>query len=302
MTGDLRWRDVSRREPCPICSRDSWCSLSDPARYVLCRRQSLGGTERTDTNGAPYFLHRTDGWRPRERAADTEPQPGANRAPAATLTRVYGALLSEMELSTAHRENLRERGLSDDEVDRRGYQTLPVRGRAALAWSLIQQFDPPTCARVPGLYVREEDGRRWWSLAGSPGLLIPVRDLAGRVIALRVRADNPGEGRPRYSWVSSRSRGGPGPGAQAHVPLWNGDTRTVRVTEGELKADLASVLSGILTLSLPGAALIAPVLPILRELRPERVLLALDADARTNAHVARALQSDWSALEALACR
>ena len=50
-----------------------------------------------------------------------------------------------------------------------------------------------------------------------PGLIIPVRDVRTRIVALRVRKD---EGAPRYSFVSSASvEPGPGPGAPAHVPV-----------------------------------------------------------------------------------
>ena len=76
------------------------------------------------------------------------------------------------------------------------------------------------------------------------------RDLQTRIIALKVRADG-GDG-PRYSSVSSYNHGGAGAGAHVHVPVFDGDCTIVRVTEGELKADVATVLSGILTLGLPG--------------------------------------------------
>jgi hypothetical protein len=64
---------------------------------------------------------------------------------------------------------------------------------------------------------------------------------------------------------------------------------TLRLTEGELKGDIATVLSGLLTLSIPGVALWRKVLPVLEGLRPQQVLLAFDADWRTNPHVAQAL-------------
>jgi hypothetical protein len=75
-----------------------------------------------------------------------------------------------------------------------------------------------------------------------------------------------------------------------HVPLHAGlPENVVRVTEGELKADLATALSGVLTLSIAGVGAWRAVLPVLARLQSTRVLLAFDSDWRTNAHVARTI-------------
>jgi hypothetical protein len=152
----------------------------------------------------------------------------------------------------------------------------------------MEQLGTDLCTQVPGFYLAERDGRTWWSLAGAPGLLIPVRTLDGQIAALKVRADAPGEG-PKYTTISSAKHGGPSPGAQVHVPLHSGQGDTVRVTEGELKADVATALSGILTVSIPGVAMWRKALTVIQALRRHQVLLAFDADWRTNPHVAQAL-------------
>ena len=136
--------------------------------------------------------------------------------------------------------------------------------------------------------MAERDGRRWWSLAGAAGLVIPGRTIDGHIASLKVRADVPGDG-GKYSAVSSSKHGGPSPGAPAHVPLRSGQSNTVRLTEGELKADVATALSGLLTISIPGVAMWRKALPVLQDIQAPRVLLAFDADWRTNPHVAQAL-------------
>jgi hypothetical protein len=154
---------------------------------------------------------------------------------------------------------------------------------------MVDWWGADACTHVPGFYVAERHGRRWWSCAGAAGLLIPVRNLDGHIVALKVRADNPGDG-PKYTTVSSTKHGGPSPGAQVHIPLQEGPRgATIRLTEGELKADVATVFSGVLTVSVPGVAMWRKVLPVLEGLQPQRVLLAFDADWRTNPHVAQAL-------------
>src|SRR5207245_1887547 len=91
--------------------------------------------------------------------------------------------------------------------------------------------------------------------------------------------------------------GGPGPGAPVHVPLHAFSTEApVRITEGELKADVATVLSGVLTIAMPGVSVWRQALPALQDLQATRVLLAFDADWRTNPHVAQALGHAASAL------
>jgi hypothetical protein len=201
-----------------------------------------------------------------------------------------------LPLTAPHRQALRKRGLNDKDILCRRYRSLPLQGRADLARRLVQQFGADLCAQVPGLYQATREGRQWWSLAGAPGLLIPVRDLDSHIVALKVRADDPGQG-AKYSTVSSAKHGGPGPGAQVHVPLHTAAPGgVVRITEGELKADVATVLSDTLTLSVPGVATWRPVLPILEALHPCQVLLAFDADWRTNGHVGQALGQVTAAL------
>src|SRR5262249_30633817 len=114
-------------------------------------------------------------------------------------------------------------------------------------------------------------------------------DVAGRIVALKVRRDG-GDGSGKYMWISSAWHGGPGSGAPAHVPLGiQAPAETVRVTEGPLKADIATDLSGLPTVGMASAASWRPTLPILKQLSARTVRLALDGAARDKPAVARAL-------------
>jgi hypothetical protein len=189
----------------------------------------------------------------------------------------------------AHSQDLHQRGLNDTEIARRSYRSLSLGGRAALARRVVHRFGTGVCMQVPGFFVNEQNGRRWWSLAGAAGLLIPVRNLAGHIVALKVRADAPSESL-RYTMISSAKHGGPSPGAQVHIPLHDGQySDLIRLTEGERKADVATVLSGVLTVAIPGVSVWRKALPVLQALQARRVLLAFDADWRSNPHVAQAL-------------
>ncbi|MBV8269199.1 MAG: hypothetical protein JO252_22995, partial [Planctomycetaceae bacterium] len=82
-----------------------------------------------------------------------------------------------------------------------------------------------------------------------------------------------------------------------HVPpIGPGPHERARVTEGEIKAHVATALSGTPTVSLPGAGMWGLALPALDALGAQRVVLALDADHRTNPHVAAALAGAYRGL------
>lgn len=198
----------------------------------------------------------------------------------------YRCLLAELRLSPDHRDGLKHRGLSDTDIDAGGYKTLPAAGRGAavkqVAAELGQDF-----ATVPG-FVTGERGPR---IAAPAGLLVPVRDLAGQIVALKLRADDPTPGKPKCLYLSSAKYGGPSPGSPAHVPAGVcGPVELARITEGELKADVAHRLSGVPTLSFPGVASWRVVLPVLQALGVKTVRVAFDADADKNAAVARPLR------------
>jgi len=271
--------------------------VSDHGVFAICRRKDDGtGEYKVDASGADYWFHKL-----KEPPVESVPQDGApevtERADPETLDRVYGALLDELSLSHAHRQDLHRRGLSEGEIKRRSYRSLPSGGREGLAAKLVERFGPEVCSMIPGLYEKEGDPARW-SIVGTPGTLIPVRDTEERIVALKVRADDPGEG-PKYSYLSSSKYGGPGPGSQVHVPLFEDPNRSAaaRLTEGELKADVATVLTEVLTVSIPGVSSWRNALPVFKALGVSKVHLAFDADARRNRNVARALSNAFRALD-----
>lgn len=293
------FRNVSRDEPCPVCQKTDWCSISADRSVVICRRVEGDGEPRYDSSGQEYHVHHLDDGRldPAD-LPDIEPGCVPELATPENRDAVYRQLLGCLVLSGDHRTSLRHRGLNDAEITSRGYRTMPGPGRAQIARELVDRFGPDVCVGVPGLYIKEEGGKQWWSLAGSPGLLIPVRDINGNILAMKIRRDDPCDG-SRYLSLSSSKHGGVGHGAQVHVPL-HGDVETgrVRVTEGELKSDVATALDprGLLTISIPGVSGWHAALPILERLGPAVVEVAFDMDAWTNPMVAQTLKRFVSAL------
>ena len=250
--GSAGWQPVTAESPCYACGKPDWCSVSADGKKAVCRREGNGsGVRKVDRSGQEYWLYEPNG-HGEARSPEDEPHERYHEAPEKadpeTLDRVYGALLGELTLSRHHERDLHRRGLSADHIERGGYQTLPKSGREELARRLVYRFGSEVCSRVPGLHEKEAGT---WSVAGASGLLVPVRDAEGRIGALKVRSDGAEKG-SRYTYLSSKNRGGPGPGSQAHVPLHAGPGHgVVRLTEGELKADVATALDEILTVSTP---------------------------------------------------
>jgi RecA-family ATPase len=113
------------------------------------------------------------------------------------------------------------------------------------------------------------------------GLLIPVRDLAGRIIAMKVRRKKGTKNKIRV--LSSAQHGGPKGPVEVHVPLGVNDaakaTKKVRIVEGERKADTCWAMTSVPTVSIPGTGTWRRALPVLEQLGVETVILSCDMDA-----------------------
>ena len=289
------WKDVTRRSPCPICEKQDWCRISKDGSVAACRRVPSGAMQiKQDKNGADVYLHRLGSsleststehsngvYHPAEAHSATTQ---IARADADLLDRAYRILLDNLILGDRHRDDLRRRGLSDEAIADLGYRTLPTKGRGAVAAKLKENLGDGFQS-IPGFVITAKGP----SIAAPAGLLIPCRDSTGRMVAIKVRRDQAGES-GKYIYLSSRKHGGPSPGAPAHAPL--GIQRLVelvRLTEGELKADVATKLSVVMTISVPGVGNWRACEPLLKSLGVKTVRLAFDADVVEKRAVASAL-------------
>jgi P4 family phage/plasmid primase-like protien len=293
----VEWHDVTASSPCVICNEGGWCSRDAAGNYAICRRLDRHsvygqGKAKTDSSGATYYVYRLAP--PEERNGDCWPAPQfsladghGEKAHAGDLDKVYSKLLALLRLKPRHREALKLRGVDPAAMHERGYRTLDL-DRAKAIQKLIAAGLEELLPRVPGFYVKDKNGRQFWSLHGRNGILCPVRDADGRIVALCVRLDEP-DGKQKYAWLSSKKDGGAGPGAPCHVPPFDGDSRIARLTEGNLKAEIATVLGGLLTVGMSSHGRYKQASRLLRARGVETVRVALDADARTNPEVARSV-------------
>lgn len=289
--------------PCERCGRRDRCTVSVDGGTAICRTPEVWTDDdrvRHDRGGGEYIVLRGTG--PSGDGVDPD---ALDIAPAETLDAVYTALRDlqrrDHPMLDAHDEaGLRRRGFSEGDIARLGYWSL-ASGATDRTLTLFTLFGS-SVLRVPGIFERRMV--KGVHVGGASGLAIPVRDVAGRIVRLRIRYEEPSaDGKPRrvYAWLSTpRSPEVTGVPASAavHVPLHDPAMRTgeVWVSEGELKSDLATLKLGRLCISIPGVGMWDRALPVLRDLGAERVVLAFDGDARTNPGVAGALQRFAGAL------
>ncbi len=192
----------------------------------------------------------------------------------------YEAFLKLLSLASDHRENLLSRGLPEERLGALGYKTTPVAGMMTIAKRLLA--DGYYLSGVPGFYRKQE---QWSFLSESRGILLPVRDLNGRIQGLQIRRDN--TSKRKFRWVSSGGRPD-GCRAEAWTHLAGTPRETVILIEGPLKADIVHELTGQTVLAVAGVNALSHLeqqLTELQKLGTKKIMTAFDMDFLQNPHV-----------------
>ena len=289
----IKQHRVSRQQPCPVCQKTHGCLLYES--HVVCLRVPSDRPEQGGLGGWRHSLHEPELYRA---ALSNFSQPSSERlAPAATLDKVYRALHSNLTLTPLHKKHLvQERQLTEQSIQARGYQSWGQGDRllrSRLAETLHDLFGG-VVLDVPGFLLREQS-RTYLTMGGSAGILVPVRNTEDQIVAHQIRTDRPGDS-GKYVWLSSTSRGGPGPGSPVHVsrplPTFLKDSKRVWLTEGPLKADIASERLGEVVLALPGVQADKHLSKTLQRLQERgeisELIVALDSDWHEKPAVASA--------------
>ncbi len=193
----------------------------------------------------------------------------------------YSALLNRLSLSNDHLENLLSRGLNPNDIEKLGYKTTPIAGMTAIARQLREEGQ--YLSGVPGFYRAENDA--WTFIKEQRGILIPVRDIDGRIQGLQIRRDD--AHKRKFRWVSSTDMKD-GCKAEGSTHLAGKVTSSLILTEGPMKADVINVLTGLSVLAVPGVNALTQLQSTLEKMR-ERGLVeirtAFDMDFCINPHV-----------------
>lgn len=220
-------------------------------------------------------------------------------APIEVRDKTYRGLLKMLTLTDYHREALRQRGLSDEAIDKGGYKTYPVRTCQTVGATLAEKGY--ILKGVPGFY-KENDA---WTLRKMPAcLLIPQRDGHGRIQGCQVRVDRQSADHGKYLSLSSYDFP-EGTGGEAWVHFVGKKTpenlKKIVLTEGPLKADVISHLTGGRpVLAIPGVNAVGKLPAILEALKTKglkTVAIAFDMDYRNNPQVKAALDNLFKILE-----
>lgn len=199
---------------------------------------------------------------------------------------VYQNMLSFLTLSPVHYDDLQRRGLSKEQIKRNGYRSLPTSkaARRELA-DILSHFNNLT--GIPGFY-QQENCPGAWRMCETDGMLVPVRDLQGRIQGFQVRMNN--ADKRKYRWFSSKGYpGGTRSHAWVHI-VGNRSADTAYLTEGGLKGDVASHLAkGRLFICIPGVNSLDYLPEVLKQLAIKKLVVCMDMDKVFKPNVQSAL-------------
>ena len=208
----------------------------------------------------------------------------------------YRLLLEYLSLASDHRENLINRGLSDMDIAQLGYRTSPAVGGKTIARNLIE--NGAYLSGVPGFY-KDRDGD-WTFIHAKRGILIPMKDVHGRIQGLQLRLDHPIDGR-KFRWIAS-GRYLDGCAAEAFTHLAGKPEEIVLLTEGGMKSDVIHALTGHTVLGMPGVNALMHTRSVLEYLRShgmKKLMTAFDMDMLKNHHVMSAYTNLCQMIEEL---
>ena len=225
--------------------------------------------------------------------------PLAERASPQEIHQTYSLMLEMLSLNAAHRAHLcsEKRGLTDEQIDCLGFKSTPPY---FLCRSLTERLIKQGCKveGVPGFYLHEGG---YWTLKCSSrtaGILIPAVGIDGLIRGMQVlldvpfkdRDDPPEKAGTKYIWLSSSAKNmGVTSGSPVHF-IGNPFARTIYVTEGILKADIAHVLLNRSFVAVAGAnnvQQLGPLFALLAQNGTELIIEAHDMDKYSNEMIAK---------------
>ena len=301
LAGDTTWGDGEPERKEAACAGSGGGTLADTLpKRVGTSPADAGGREKMKPM-PPYAEARKE---PEIQLPYTALQheveiPQAEQASDQQVHQAYSLLLGMLSLTPAHRAHLKseKRGLTDSQIDAFNFRSTPP---GFLCRSLAERLLKQGCTLegVQGFYLHEKG---YWTVRFSSrasGILIPAIGIDGLIKGMQIlldtpfrdKDDPPGKAGTKYIWLSSASKDrGVTSGSPVHFA---GDpfSRTVYVTEGLLKADIAYCLTGRTFVAVAGANNVKPLEPLfalLAQNGTELVVEAYDMDKCSNAMTAK---------------
>ncbi len=206
------------------------------------------------------------------------------------LHKTYKAFLNLCTLKEVHRKKLLERGISDYEVGRCNFKSVPTDQIYNIVSKLERQGVQLT--GVAGFY--EDNGKIVLNISKkSNGIIFPIINENGFITALQYRLDEPFN-KSRYLFFSSGNKyKGCSPKDTTHFIMNNIESDVVIVTEGALKACVINSLKPNLNIVAFQSASVSgkfeKVILKLKQLRFKVIFECFDMDKKTNVNVMKSV-------------
>jgi hypothetical protein len=300
---------MSARGCCPVCGQHNSWSLprvedsANPSRVICYGNHaplpgwkylvdtSTGGRLYVRENSLPYNKFQYNETIFSTETCDEQVAPEK-------LDRVYRALFEMFDArhQPKYRKQLQRRGFTNVALHDQPIGYLPgSRGRIGIVKQLCKKMNlnPDELRGIPGFFFNGKYGM--WSLAGSGGLMLPVKDHNGHIVGIQIKPDH-SRGDAKYIWLSSghqAENGGTSSGAPAGVflPLdsshHSGDT--VYLVEGYFKALALRREVDAPIVWLAGVGMINSAIERLQFFNAKKVAIFFDADWRAKYQVRKAL-------------
>lgn len=189
--------------------------------------------------------------------------------------KVYREFLSILTLKDKHKQDLLRRGLSELAIKNNYYKSLDLSKdeRIEVCKKLLEKG--LNLKGISGFFKHKTTGE--WDFISYKGYAIPVKNLQGQIVGLQVRME---EGQDsKYRWFSSSIAGEYGTSAESRLHVAGIYSDEIYITEGALKADVASYLLGQTFIGLAGvSANHKELLSVLKELKIQKIYIAFDMD------------------------
>jgi len=223
----------------------------------------------------------------------------------------YTIFMKHVTLSDKHRAYLRSRGLTDEEIEKKGFFTFPTPTE-----EFVKQL-ADTCRKygvstnlykgVPGFHTTPDmatggthrgEPEFIFTFAKRNGIGIPHKNGQGMITGIQIRKDTVNDKKKRYTWFSSSYAGyddnnyifGSVAGAPTHVayPAERKFKDVVFITEGFFKAEELAKHFGAISISVSGVGNYRTINDDLKKipfLKLHHLFVAYDADMCKNIQV-----------------
>ncbi len=231
---------------------------------------------------------------PAPKTAVPEACPQSERASPQDIHQTYSLLFQMLTLTEYHRQHLKskKRNLTDEQIKRLMFKSTPP---PCLCRSLTERLQKQGCSvrGVPGFY---QDGNGKWTVKfyqRTSGILLPAVGIDGLIkgaqilldVPIKDKDDPPEKTGTKYIWLSSSQQNqGTTSGSPVHF-IGDPFAKTVYITEGILKADIAHCLLKRTFIAIAGAnnvSQLEPLLALLAQNGTELIVEAHDMDKFQN--------------------